>query len=67
MGFWDAVASTIYKQSAPHSRRITTPTPHHPIFTHRMLFLTLSQQRKALKAWPIEKYMEYPACSLGDH
>jgi len=46
MGFLDAVASAgpLCKQSAPHSRQITTPTPHHSIFTGRMLFLTPSQQ-----------------------
>ena len=35
MGFGDEVAScswTICKQSAPRSRQITTPTPHHWIF-----------------------------------
>jgi len=30
------------KQSAPRSRQITTPTPHHSIFTGQMLFLTHS-------------------------
>jgi len=31
MGFWDGsgISWTICKQSAPHSRQITTPTPHH--------------------------------------
>jgi len=29
----------ICKQSAPCSRHITTPAPHHSIFTGRMLFL----------------------------
>ena len=33
---------TIY--STARSRRITTPTPHHSIFTGRMLFLTSNQQ-----------------------
>jgi len=28
------------RQSAPRSRQITSPTPHHSIFTGRMLFLT---------------------------
>jgi len=32
------------KQSAPRCRQITTPTPHHPIFTGWMLFLTPNQQ-----------------------
>ena len=35
---------TICKQSAPRSRQLTTPTPHHSIFTGRMLFLTPDQQ-----------------------
>jgi len=28
------------RQSAPRSRQKTSPTPHHSIFTGRMLFLT---------------------------
>jgi len=32
------------KQSAPRSGQITTPAPHHSMFTGRMLFLTPSQQ-----------------------
>ena len=34
MGFWDGsgISWTIYKQSAPRSRQITTPIPHHSIF-----------------------------------
>jgi len=32
------------KKSAPRSRQITTPTPHHSVFTGRMLFLTTNQQ-----------------------
>ena len=46
VGFGMAVASTgpYAKQSAPCSRQITTPTPHHSIFTVRMLFLTPNQQ-----------------------
>jgi len=33
MGFWDSsgISWTICKQSAPHSRQITTPTPHHSV------------------------------------
>jgi len=46
MGFWDrgGISWTICKQSALHSRQIIAPTPHHSIFTGRMLFLTLSRQ-----------------------
>jgi len=41
---------TICKQAAPHSRQITTPTPHHSILTGQVLFLT-SNRVKALKAY----------------
>jgi len=34
------ISWTICKQSAPCSRLITTPTPHHSIFTGQLLFLT---------------------------
>ena len=45
-GFWDgsSISWTICKQSAPCSRQITTPTPHHSMFTGRTLFLTPNQQ-----------------------
>ena len=41
-GFGMTVASAgphANKQSEPHSREITTPTPHHSFFTGRMLLL----------------------------
>ena len=38
------ISWTIRKQSAPCYRQITTPTPHHSIFTSWMLFLMLNQQ-----------------------
>ena len=38
------ISWTICKQPAPRSRQITTSTPHHSIFTGRMLFLTTNQQ-----------------------
>jgi len=38
------ISWTIYKQAAPRSRQITTPTTHHSIFTGQMLFLTPNQQ-----------------------
>jgi len=34
----NGISWTTRKQSAPCSREITTPTPHHSIFTGRMLF-----------------------------
>jgi len=35
MGFWDGsgISWIICKHSATRSRQITTPTPHHSIFT----------------------------------
>jgi len=46
VGFWDGggISWTTCKQSAPCSREITTPTPHHSIFTGRMLFLMPNRQ-----------------------
>ena len=38
------ISWTICKQCAPHSRQITTPTPHQSIFTGRMLFLKSNKQ-----------------------
>jgi len=38
------ISWTIYRQSAPPCRQITTPTPHHSNFTGQVLFLTPSQQ-----------------------
>ena len=46
MGLWDGsgISWTIWKQSAPHCRQITTLTPHQSMFTGRMRFLTPNQQ-----------------------
>ena len=44
-----SISWTICKQSAPRSRKITTPTPHHPIFTGRMLLLMPNQQCQSMK------------------
>jgi len=52
MGFWDGsgINWTISKQSIPHSRQISTPTPHrHWIFLGRMLFR--DAQPIVLKFW----------------
>jgi len=38
------ISWTVCKRSAPRSKQITTSTPHHSIFTGRMLFLTPNQQ-----------------------
>jgi len=46
LGFWGAsgISWTLCKQLALCSRQITTPAPHHSIFTGRMLLLTPNQQ-----------------------
>ena len=51
MGFGDGsgISWTICKQSAPRSKRITTQTPHHSIFTGRMLFLMPNQQYQSIE------------------
>jgi len=41
------ISWAICKQSAPHSRQITTATPHLSIFTGRMLFLTVSKHHRS--------------------
>jgi len=38
------ISWTICKSFAPRSKQITTPAPHHSIFTGQMLFLTTNQQ-----------------------
>ena len=37
-------------KSAPRSRQITTPSPHHSVFTGRMPFLPPNQQRQSTEA-----------------
>jgi len=51
MGLWDSsgISWTICKQSAPHSRQIITPTPHHSIFTGQTFFLMPSQQCQSIE------------------
>ena len=39
--------SWVICQSAPRSRQITTPAPHHSVFTGRMAFLPPNQQRQS--------------------
>jgi len=45
-GVWgcSGISWTTCKQSAPRCRQITTPTPHHSIFTGWILFLMHNQQ-----------------------
>jgi len=47
-GDGSGISWTICKQSAPRSRQITTPTPHHSIFRDWMLFMMPNQQLKVV-------------------
>ena len=38
-------------KSAPRSRQITTPAPHHSVFAGRMPFLQPNQQRQSIAWW----------------
>ena len=46
---WDSIGigKTICKSFAPRSRQITTPLPHHSVFTGQMPFLPPNQQRQS--------------------
>jgi len=43
----DSGSSWAICKFAPHSRQITTPAPHHSVFTGRMPFLPPNQQRQS--------------------
>ena len=43
-------------KSAPHSRQITTPAPHHSVFIGRMPFLPPNQQRQSTEGNILWKY-----------
>ena len=53
------ISWTICKQSAPHSRQITTPTPHHSISTGWMLFLTPNQQCQSTGGKTTANFSDY--------
>jgi len=62
VGLGDAVASagpTSCILSAPRSRQITTPTPHHSIIAGRVLFLTLNQQYQSTEGNAIKKFSNF--------
>jgi len=71
MRFWDgsSISWTICKQSAPRCRQMT-PTPHHSIFTGRMLFLTPNQQCQSTEGRSSASYIAVdttPLAFVGDH
>jgi len=45
-----------HMQSAPLSRQITMPTPHHSVFTGRMPFLPSDQQRQSTEGNTVNNY-----------
>ena len=51
------ISSTICKQPAPRSRQITAPTPHHSIFTGRMVFQTPSQQCRSTENTNVARWI----------
>jgi len=64
MGF---ISWTMCKQSAPRSRQITTPTPHHSISTGLMLFLTPNQQCQSSEGEHAEKCPAVDILTRGQH
>ena len=61
----NGISWTICKQSAPHSRQITTTTPHQSIFTGRMLFLTPNQRCQSTEGISYSSYTQtIPDCSV---
>jgi len=59
MGFWDGsgISWTICKQSAPRPGQVTTTTPHHSMFTGRMLFLAPNKQCQSTEGRGAEQQM----------
>ena len=53
------ISWTTSKQSAPCTRRITTLTPHHSIFTGRMPFLTPNQQCQSTEGTASAKKLDW--------
>jgi len=50
------ISWTICKSFAPHSRQITTPAPHHSVFTGRMPFLPPNQQCQSTEGNGLRMY-----------
>ena len=63
LGLWDGsgINWTICKQSAPRSRQITTPTPHHLILAGRTLFLAPNQQSQNTEGGLLTETKHMPA------
>ena len=68
VGVWGCsyISWTICKQSAPHSRQMTTPTPHQSTFTGQMLFLAPNQQRESTEGKSTEGKMCWRCAVAGN-
>ena len=65
-GGGSGISWTTCKQSAPRSRQITTRTPHHSVFTGRMLFLTPNHQCQSTDGKFTDEGRQKPnACGEG--
>ena len=51
-------------KSAPRCRQITTPAPHHSVFTGRMLFLSPNQQRQSTECKCCGSYCFIELCGV---
>ena len=59
------ISWTICKQSAPRSRQITTPTPHHSMFTGRMLFPMPNRQCQSTEGKQMHQIMTEMTASIN--
>ena len=50
------ISWTIRKSFAPRSRQITTPVPHHSVFTGQMTIVTPSQQRQGTEGKSVHSW-----------
>jgi len=55
---WSGISWAVCK-SAPRSRQITTPAPHHSVFTGRVPFLPPNQQRQSTEGTGTLLYVIY--------
>jgi len=59
------ISWTICRQSAPRFRQMTTPTPHHSIFTGRMPFLSPKQQRQSTEGGKLAEKQTTSVSAFG--
>jgi len=60
------ISWTICKSFAAHTRQITTPVPHHSVFTGRMPFLLPNQQCQSIEGRKYHQYeLQYTMATAG--